>query len=70
MHLRTLLDVVGETVASGERITLPGFGRFERIEVGARQGRDFRSGESVEIPGQHRLRFRPCGALRTAVAAG
>jgi DNA-binding protein HU-beta len=48
--LRSALDAITDVVASGEKVTLPGFGTFERRDRAARQGRNPQTGESLKIP--------------------
>jgi DNA-binding protein HU-beta len=48
--LTALLETIVDVVASGERITLVGFGSFELRERKAREGRNPKTGEKIEIP--------------------
>ena len=48
--LTTTLEIIVETVAKGERVTLVGFGSFEAREMKARYGRNPQSGEKLYIP--------------------
>ena len=48
--LAAFTDTVVEAVAAGEKISLVGFGTFEAHERGARQGRNPRTGETINIP--------------------
>ena len=48
--LTTTLEIIVETVAKGERVTLVGFGSFEARERKARYGRNPQSGEKLYIP--------------------
>lgn len=48
--LTAALDTIVETVASGDKVTLVGFGSFEPRERQAREGRNPRSGETLTIP--------------------
>lgn len=61
------LDVVREAVAKGERVTLSGFGTFERRRRHARVGRNPHTGRAVPIPPTLRPAFRPGKAFRDAV---
>lgn len=45
-----LIDTVKEAVAGGEKITLTGFGTFEKRDRKARTGRNPRTGEEMQIP--------------------
>ncbi|MEX0269594.1 HU family DNA-binding protein [Leptolyngbyaceae cyanobacterium UHCC 1019] len=48
--LSTLLDVILDTVASGDKVTLVGFGTFEARDRQAREGRNPSTGEPIKIP--------------------
>ncbi len=65
--VNAVLQVVGETVAKGERVTLAGFGTFERRRRRARLGRNPRTGEAVKIPATVKPWFRPGKAFKQAV---
>ena len=62
-----LLDVVRDTVAKGQRVTLADFGTFQRQRRKARVGRNPRTGETVPIPATTRPAFTPGRGFRTAV---
>jgi DNA-binding protein HU-beta len=48
--LRSALDAITDAVATGEKVTLPGFGTFERRDRAAREGRNPQTGASLKIP--------------------
>jgi DNA-binding protein HU-beta len=48
--LSAMLDVILDTVASGEKVTLVGFGTFEARDRQAREGRNPSTGEPIKIP--------------------
>ena len=48
--LSTILETIVDVVASGEKLTLVGFGSFEVRERKAREGRNPKTGERIEIP--------------------
>jgi DNA-binding protein HU-beta len=48
--LNATLDTIMETVASGEKISLVGFGTFEKKIRAARVGHNPKTGESMSIP--------------------
>jgi len=48
--LKAFIETVEETVASGDKVQLVGFGTFEPRERSARKGHDPRTGESIDIP--------------------
>jgi DNA-binding protein HU-beta len=47
--LRAALNAISDAVADGEKVTLPGFGTFERRERAARQGRNPQTGATIKI---------------------
>lgn len=48
--LSAILEEILETVAAGDKVTLVGFGTFERRERQAREGRNPATGEPIQIP--------------------
>jgi len=48
--LSAMLDVILEAVASGDKVTLVGFGTFEARERQAREGRNPSTGQPIKIP--------------------
>ncbi|WOD40534.1 HU family DNA-binding protein [Nodosilinea sp. E11] len=44
------IDAIMEAVASGEKVTLVGFGSFERRERKEREGRNPKTGDTMVIP--------------------
>jgi DNA-binding protein HU-beta len=47
--LRAALNAITDAVAAGDKVTIPGFGTFERRERAARQGRNPQTGETLRI---------------------
>ena len=47
--LKAVVDTVTDTVASGEKVTLPGFGTFDKRERAARTARNPQTGEAVKV---------------------
>jgi DNA-binding protein HU-beta len=47
--LRAALNAITDAVAAGEKVTLPGFGTFERRDRAARQGRNPQTGDTIKI---------------------
>ncbi|WP_024287825.1 HU family DNA-binding protein [Cellulomonas sp. KRMCY2] len=68
--LDTVLDEIQQAIAAGERVTLTGFGTFERVERPARIGRNPRTGAALEIAASAGARFHAGSALKAAVAGG
>ncbi|MEH2220075.1 MAG: HU family DNA-binding protein [Nostoc sp.] len=48
--ISAFLSVVTETVANGEKVTLIGFGSFERRDRSEREGRNPKTNEPMTIP--------------------
>ena len=48
--ISAFLGVVTEAVANGEKVTLVGFGSFERRERSEREGRNPKTNEPITIP--------------------
>ena len=58
----TTLDTIVEAMAAGDRVELRGFGAFSVKQRDAREGRNPRTGESVEVDAK-RVPFFKCGKL-------
>lgn len=61
---RVLIEKLANTLASGDRIEIRGFGSFRALFRAARWGRNPRTGEKVFVPSKHILHFKPGGMLR------
>lgn len=48
--LTATLEAIVEAVSEGEKVTLVGFGSFERRDRKAREGRNPKTGDKMEIP--------------------
>ncbi len=58
--LQALTDVVVETVAKGDRVTLVGFGTFERRSRNARETNNpQKPGEKIKVPAKRVPAFSP-----------
>ena len=66
--LKAVIEVVTETVAKGDKVQLVGFGTFERVERGEREGRNPRTGE-VKIAACKAPKFTAGAAFKDAVNA-
>ena len=65
--LEGFIEVVGNCLTGGGKVNLSGFGNFSRIERKARQGRNPRTGEPVEIPASKTVKFTPGKGLKGKV---
>jgi len=60
-------DAIQEALASGEKVTLVGFGSFKVRKRKARQGRNPQTGEKISIPAKNVPKFEPGRNLRDVV---
>ena len=65
--LNTFMDVVKDALKAGDKVQLIGFGTFECKEHAARQGRNPRTGKTIEIPAHKSPDFAAGKALKDAV---
>jgi len=63
----TLFDTIMETLATGEKVVISGFGTFEIRNRVARKGVDPRHGNEISIPGQKTPAFRTGKVLKDMV---
>ena len=63
-----VLEAVRRTVARGERVSLPGFGTFEKRLRAPRTARNPRTGERVRVPATPVPVFRPGQDFKDACA--
>ncbi|WP_341532066.1 HU family DNA-binding protein (plasmid) [Nostoc sp. UHCC 0302] len=66
--ISAFLEVVTEAVANGEKITLVGFGSFERRERAEREGRNPKTQETMTIPATKVPAFSPGKQFKEKVA--
>lgn len=62
-----ILDVITETLASGEDVKITGFGSFEVKTREARTGRNPKTGAPVEIPASKYVSFSAGSVLKEKV---
>lgn len=65
--LNAFLEVVGEELAKGGDISLPGFGTFTVRERAARTGRNPQTGAEMQIKASKAPAFKPGKTLKAAV---
>ncbi len=66
--LNQLIETVQKNVAKGQKVTLVGFGTFERRKRAARTGRNPQSGKPIKIPAKNVPVFRAGKQFKTTVA--
>lgn len=57
--LTAVFDAVAQGVAAGDKVSVPGFGTFEKRERAARTGRNPRTGEEITIAATSAPGFKP-----------
>ncbi len=65
--VNALIDSVQSAVASGDKVTVPGFGSWSATTRAARTGRNPRTGEPVQIAASKGVKFSAGAAFKSAV---
>lgn len=66
--VKTLLEMMSASLASGGRIEVRGFGSFSLHYRPPRTGRNPKTGDAVALPGKHVPHFKPGKELRERVS--
>jgi DNA-binding protein HU-beta len=66
-NIAALIEVIGETLATGDSIALVGFGTFEVRGRAARIGRNPKTGAELKIAASKTPAFKPGATLKAAV---
>ena len=61
------LDAIVSAVARGEKVSISGFGNFERRERAARTGRNPQTGAEIKVAASKAPAFKPGKAFKDAV---
>jgi integration host factor subunit beta len=67
LAVKTMLEHMAQTLASGDRIEIRGFGSFSLHYRPPRVGRNPKSGDPVSLPAKHVPHFKPGKELRERV---
>ncbi len=67
LAVKHLLELMGNSLAAGERIEVRGFGSFSLHYRPPRMGRNPKTGEAVALSGKHVPHFKPGKELRERV---
>ena len=59
--------ILTEAMKAGEEISLGGFGKFVICEKAARQCRNPKTGETIEVPARKGVKFKPSSNLKSVV---
>lgn len=62
-----IIDTLKNTLVSGEKVQITGFGTFEIKDMAARLGRNPKTNETVEIAAYKKPVFRPSQELKDRV---
>ena len=65
--VQTVLDSIVDSLNSGEKVELRGFGSFRLRKRASRQGRNPKTGEKVFVPAKRVPYFKPGKALKTLI---
>jgi len=67
LAVKTILDLMSDALAQGQRIEIRGFGSFSLHHRAPRVGRNPKTGESVELGAKSVPHFKPGKELRDQV---
>ena len=68
LAVKSLLEMMGGALATGERIEVRGFGSFSLHFRPPRTGRNPKTGDAVALAGKHVPHFKPGKELRERVS--
>jgi len=67
LAVKTIIEQMSQTLATGERIEIRGFGSFSLHYREPRLGRNPKTGETVELAGKYVPHFKPGKEMRERV---
>ncbi|MCZ6829024.1 MAG: integration host factor subunit beta [Gammaproteobacteria bacterium] len=70
LAVKTILETMSQTLSSGERIEIRGFGSFSLHYREPRKGRNPKTGNAVQLTGKYVPHFKPGKELRERVNMG
>lgn len=65
--VEAVFDTIAKSLGRGEDVALTGFGTFRVVKRAARQGRNPKTGETIQIAASVKPKFRAGKALKDAV---
>lgn len=65
--VEAVFDTIQKTMSRGEDVAITGFGTFRVVKRAAREGRNPKTGEKIQIPASVKPKFRAGKALKEAV---
>ena len=66
--LNAVIDTVYRAVAKGEKVTITGFGSFEKVQRAARTGRNPATGQTIKVKKSVAPKFRPGQEFKNVVS--
>ncbi len=67
MWMDSFIEMMTNHLRKGDKVNLSGFGIFQVKNRPAREGRNPRTGETIQIKASKKLRFTPAKVLKEAV---
>lgn len=67
LAVKAIIEQMSQTLAAGDRIEIRGFGSFSLHYREPRQGRNPKTGETVELSGKYVPHFKPGKEMRERV---
>ncbi len=61
------VEIITGVMRSGDKVNITGFGIFKVSDRKAREGRNPRTGETIQIPASKKPRFTPGKVLKEAI---
>ena len=62
-----LFSIISDTLKQGETVAISGFGSFKIVERAARNGRNPRTGENIQIAASRVVKFTPSKNLKSSM---
>jgi DNA-binding protein HU-beta len=66
--LEAVIDTIYRSVAKGEKVTITGFGSFEKVQRAARTGRNPATGQSIKVKKSVAPKFRPGQEFKNVIS--
>ena len=67
--VNSFMQIVSDKLATGEKVTINGFGTFLNVAAGNRYRRNPKSGETIFVPGYNTISFRPGKHLKDKIGS-
>lgn len=65
--LESVLDILKDTLESGEKVKITNFGNFEIKLKNSRKGRNPQTSETIILPARKVMTFKPSSTLKTRI---